>query len=296
MKNNKKFLSFLTIFIVFIVQFLYPQKIVHSKFSYIDWSEPYEIEKVRVIHVADGDTVQDDKGRWIRLLGVDTPEVMHPEWGILEAEPGAVEATNFTIEQVEKKQVLLLIQKNHRYDVYNRILALVFYEDQLGKTKCLSWELVKYGYAKVLILSDNTICKEWLWRDLEKAAKRKTYKDFIYLAEQCLEEGLEYDAIEIYKSAIKKFPEQPQLYINLARLYKSLNMIGFAIDIYHACLEKFPNLNYIRRELAICYERMMKIAGPLSLVNYKDKAKEEWRKLLGTEYDREAKKKLKELK
>lgn len=56
-------------------------------------SIPSTAEKALVARVIDGDTIQLDDGRKVRLIGVDTPETVHPQ---KEVEYYGKEASDFT--------------------------------------------------------------------------------------------------------------------------------------------------------------------------------------------------------
>lgn len=92
--------------------------------------------------VVDGDTIvvdMDGKEEKIRLIGVDTPETVHPSKPV---EYFGKEASAFTKQMVEGKQVRLEFdwQKGDKYD---RLLAYVFLEDGTF----LNAEIIKQGYG-----------------------------------------------------------------------------------------------------------------------------------------------------
>ena len=75
--------------------------------------------------VVDGDTIIiiiDDKNERVRLIGVDTPEIVHPEKPV---EFFGQEATAFTKSMVEGKKVRLEYDQEKR-DKYGRLLAYVY--------------------------------------------------------------------------------------------------------------------------------------------------------------------------
>ena len=102
----------------------------------------------------------------------------------------------------------------------------------------------------------------------------------------------EYDAVREYQNGIKKFPNSRMLYEKLGRLYLVQELPGFAVDIFLAYLEKNPGDVDMRKQLAFSYERMILASGPLSLVDYRQKALNEWEKLLNTDCTEEAKQRL----
>lgn len=108
-------------------------------------SEPDEQVKVlvQVTRVVDGDTIvvnYNGEEERVRLIGIDTPETVHPSRG---EEPYGREASNFTKTGLEGKQVGLEFDVQER-DRYGRLLAYVWLNNQL-----FNENLVRDGYAKV---------------------------------------------------------------------------------------------------------------------------------------------------
>lgn len=108
-------------------------------------SEPDETEKilVQVTRVVDGDTIEvnfNGEAERVRLIGIDTPETVHPNRG---EEPYGREASNFTKTWLEGKQVGLEFDVQER-DRYGRLLAYAWLNNQL-----FNEILVREGYAKV---------------------------------------------------------------------------------------------------------------------------------------------------
>jgi len=92
--------------------------------------------------IVDGDTIVVDINgtqEKIRLIGVDTPESVHPRKPV---EYFAIEASNFTKKMVEGKNVRFEYDWQRR-DRFNRILAYVYLEDGTF----LNTEIVKQGYG-----------------------------------------------------------------------------------------------------------------------------------------------------
>lgn len=111
--------------------------IVKESHPYINWDEPHKIGKARITFVYDGDTLTTARGTKIRLLGLDTPEIK-------PLQSGAIEAVEFTKKFVLDKEVDVVTQKEKDKDKYNRTLAFIFVNN-----KCLNFELIKNGHAKV---------------------------------------------------------------------------------------------------------------------------------------------------
>ncbi len=122
---------------------------------------PENAEKVLVSRVIDGDTIQLDDVR-VRLIGVDTPETVHPQKGV---EPYGKEASNFTRSMLEGREVYL------EYDVqladkYGRTLAYVWLEDGTFFNELLLLE----GYAQVATFPPNV---KYVERFLEAQKKAR---------------------------------------------------------------------------------------------------------------------------
>ena len=101
---------------------------------------------VLVTHVTDGDTIGVGRS-WryekVRLIGVDTPETVHPEKPVEFFGP---ESSSYTKSQLLGKQVHLEFESGNQYDNYGRMLAYVFVDDGA----LFNAELVKHGYARVM--------------------------------------------------------------------------------------------------------------------------------------------------
>jgi micrococcal nuclease len=96
-------------------------------------------EFVLVARVIDGDTLELASGVKLRLIGVDTPETVHPQKPV---EAFGKEASGFTRHMVEGKRVRLEYDWQ-RTDKYRRTLAYVYLEDGTF----LNAELIRQGYG-----------------------------------------------------------------------------------------------------------------------------------------------------
>jgi micrococcal nuclease len=110
--------------------------------SYKERSSMHKFEAV-VQRVIDGDTVVTDGGEKIRLLGVDTPELHHPDF---PEQPFAREAMQYTKERVDGKKCVFEYTNLDHYDKYGRTLAFIYADGSLVNS-----ELVKkgLGYASI---------------------------------------------------------------------------------------------------------------------------------------------------
>lgn len=103
----------------------------------------------QVTRVVDGDTIVvdiDGVSEKVRLIGVDTPETVHPTKGV---EPYGKEASNFTKAQLEGKKVRLEFDVQER-DKYGRLLAYIWLDNKL-----FNETLVEKGYAQIATFPPN---------------------------------------------------------------------------------------------------------------------------------------------
>lgn len=122
-------------------------------------------EWVLVTSVTDGDTIGVGRG-WryqkVRLIGVDTPETVHPGKPV---EPFGSEAADFTQRKLGGQRVHLAFEPHSQYDRYDRLLAYVF----LADGAFLNAELIKQGYARVIAPSPFRYYEEF--KHYEREAK-----------------------------------------------------------------------------------------------------------------------------
>lgn len=114
-------------------------------------------EWVLVTHITDGDTVGVGRGwryQTVRLIGVDTPEVVHPEKPV---EPFGPEASDFTERKLKGQRVRLEFEPANQYDRYDRLLAYVV----LADGTLFNADLIKQGYARVIAPSSFRYYKEF---------------------------------------------------------------------------------------------------------------------------------------
>ncbi len=162
----------------------------------------------------------------------------------------------------------------------------------------------KYAYRSIAMLSEeqtSVILEEivsiWItvWSQYRTAyltKKLQTAYDYFVLANEYETLNDAEKAIETYKQGIKKYPDVMRLYKELGRLFTRKGFYGFAIDVYLACLEHNSKLNDIRRNLALLYEVFDK-KSVLSFGKYKREAVKQWKLLINTDYEKEAKEHLK---
>lgn len=127
---------------------------------------------VPVIEVLDGDTVvlRSNLGpRIVRLIGIDTPEVAHPEKG---REPFGPEASAFTKELLPPGTEVRVELDLEVEDVYGRLLAYLYVGDAEGaweidgrRYAMVNLEIARSGWATVLTIPPNGV-----YADLVEAA------------------------------------------------------------------------------------------------------------------------------
>lgn len=115
-----------------------------------------------VTRVIDGDTIELSNGEKVRYIGVDTPELHHPQ---KEVEYYAREAYEANRRLVEGKRVRLELDVEER-DRYGRILAYVYVDDLMVN----EW-LVANGYARVATFPPNVKYAE-RFLQLEREARQ----------------------------------------------------------------------------------------------------------------------------
>lgn len=110
----------------------------------------YPFGKYKVTRVVDGDTIKVDfngKEESLRLIGVDTPESVHPDAS--KNVPDGKTASDFTKSRLEGKEIAIEFDVQER-DQYGRLLGYVWHNGEMfNKT------LLKEGYAKVATYPPN---------------------------------------------------------------------------------------------------------------------------------------------
>ena len=117
-------------------------------------------QKLIVSRVVDGDTLQLQNGKEIRLYGMSTPE---------QKENFYQEANQFTENLVLNKEITLEQEKRYKQDKFGRLLGYVFVD---GVN--LNIELVRNGLAKVVLYEKRAELKyQDVLLSAEKEAKEK---------------------------------------------------------------------------------------------------------------------------
>lgn len=93
----------------------------------------------RVARVLDGDTIVLDNNETVRLIGVDTPELHHPE---VPVQRFGEEAAEFVKRLAEGLECTLEFEPDDIRDQYGRLLAYVFVAGRL-----VNAEIIRRGYG-----------------------------------------------------------------------------------------------------------------------------------------------------
>lgn len=104
-----------------------------------------KFEKVKVLRVIDGDTIDTNIGR-IRYIGVDTPETVDPRRGV---QCFGKDASDENKRLVEGKQVYLEKDVSET-DKFRRLLRYVYLELDDGQLLFVNDYLVRQGFAQTV--------------------------------------------------------------------------------------------------------------------------------------------------
>ena len=122
-----------------------------------------------VVRVIDGDTIVVSPNEKVRLIGVDTPETVHPNQAVACF---GKEANQFTRHAVEGKTISLVMDvvnaKRRHKDRYGRTLAYAYLPDG----KMLNAELIRQGYAYAYIRFSFGYLLEF--KELERQARTQS--------------------------------------------------------------------------------------------------------------------------
>lgn len=141
-KGNRYFITILVLCVAaFIVRFLVEDQ--------TELAGAYE-----VVRVVDGDTLivrMGDSEKYVRLIGVNAPESVHPDES--RNTPEGVAASNYLKDLLPQGSMVYLEYDVDRYDSYERILAYVYLEDKETMVNLL---LLENGYAEIMTVPPNT--------------------------------------------------------------------------------------------------------------------------------------------
>lgn len=121
-----------------------------------------------VTRVVDGDTIKvvfDGEEQTVRIIGLDTPETVHPQKPV---ECYGVEASNFAKELLEGEKVLLQTDSTQSTkDTYQRLLRYVSLEDGTD----FGLKMIQNGYGLEYTYDSNPYLRQELYIEAQKAAQ-----------------------------------------------------------------------------------------------------------------------------
>jgi micrococcal nuclease len=121
----------------------------------------------RLRRVVDGDTLELRDGARVRLIGIDTPETVHPDFG---DECYGAQASRFTERLLRPGDALRLVFDVERFDRYGRLLAYVY---RAADDVFVNARIVSRGYAYVETIPPNVAHAERFRRLARKARERE---------------------------------------------------------------------------------------------------------------------------
>lgn len=159
-------------------------------FSPEDFCEDVTLHKAKLLRVVDGDTFEvsfNDMELKVRLLGVDTPECVHPD-DTKNSDYGDM-ASRFTKKILKNKKTIYLEFGSSTTDKYGRLLAYVWLDKDIQTATMdsmsnymLNYILVDQGYAYDKPVAPNLKYAEMFEDACENAKLTQcglwSYKDF----------------------------------------------------------------------------------------------------------------------
>lgn len=153
---------------------LSPESVTSFLYDLAYFDTPAASDEAFCSRVVDGDTIVINNSvftnTYVRLIGVDTPESVHPEKPV---EYYGKEASKFTEKHLEGKTVYLTYDWN-KWDKYGRLLAYVWLPVKVnGETKYVLWNaaliLNGYGHAYTVFPFKEEYMEKF--RELERYAR-----------------------------------------------------------------------------------------------------------------------------
>ncbi|MDD5409194.1 MAG: thermonuclease family protein [Candidatus Omnitrophica bacterium] len=133
---------------------------------------------ILVTRVVDGDTLKLENGKYLRLIGIDTPEMhesaklhrdaQRSKQSVWEIKKLGRQSYEFTRQMAQGKRVRLEFDKE-KYDKYKRILAYVYLPDG----RFLNALIVEEGYASLMAYPPNVKYADLFSSLYQQARKNK---------------------------------------------------------------------------------------------------------------------------
>lgn len=138
---------------------------------------PYEKQKVRVIRVVDGDTIEIEGKMKVRYIGINTPEIYHDTTGKKTREQCFANEAYLENKKLVEGKTVTLIKDVSNKDKYNRLLRYVYVDNpstSSGQVLFVNDYLIINGYAKIMRIKPDVKYYE-LFKAEEKQAKENDY-------------------------------------------------------------------------------------------------------------------------
>ena len=132
-------------------------------------------DPARVVRVVDGDTIKVSLASGtesVRLIGVDTPETVHPTKAV---EAFGIEASNFLKTLCTEGQDVYLTYDWNPRDVYGRLLAYLWLKSDDGKWILANLAIVENGYGHAYL--EYSFRKDYMemFSDAQQKARENGY-------------------------------------------------------------------------------------------------------------------------
>lgn len=127
---------------------------------------PHTERRARCAQVYDGDTLRTEEGEVVRFLGVNAPEIAHPEKGEPDAEPFGDEARDEAMRRLQGEPITLIVPDAVPRDRYGRTLALIEHRGAIVNT-----DLLRAGLVHMYVLDNREILNFAEWSAIETEAR-----------------------------------------------------------------------------------------------------------------------------
>jgi len=108
---------------------------------------PYAKQKVKVIRVIDGDTIEIEGNIKVRYIGINTPEIYHDTTGKKTSEQCFANESYLENKRLVEGKTVTLMKDVSDKDKYGRLLRYVYIDDIF-----VNDYLIKNGFAKLMTI------------------------------------------------------------------------------------------------------------------------------------------------
>jgi micrococcal nuclease len=158
-RANKKLIIYIAAIIYAVIQLLLNKNNPLQKSSLIPTNvlsptiivTPSEKQKVKVIRVVDGDTIEIEGKIKVRYIGINTPEIYHDTTGKKTGEQCFAEESYLENKRLVEGKTATLIKDVSDKDKYGRLLRYVYVDDLF-----VNDYLITNGFAKIMTIKPDT--------------------------------------------------------------------------------------------------------------------------------------------